>query len=289
MGDKKLGKDTFAFLDEQELQFTEEDRQKTISKIRDNHQHLPGKKEGFLRIFQNHAGPITVSALVIILTIVLLPSLMSDSNTGIIQSDSQQAVHPEINASFSVLLLGKEDTNNRMTVNILLTYNSDNRTIKMVPIPRDTYAPIFDADGEMITRDKLLYAYVYGSGPESAMASVSDLFSVTVDYYAVIPTKEFADSVVLTKNDVRNDQAASKVKKNLSIDKIKNLISQSETNMPEDKLNTLEVNSGTNSIEVVDMNEGLEPKMNNGIYYKEINQDMLDNISSILKKHLTGN
>ena len=40
--------------------------------------------------------------------------------------------------------------NNRISINLLLTYNKDKKMMKVLSIPRDTYAPISDNMMELL-------------------------------------------------------------------------------------------------------------------------------------------
>ena len=40
--------------------------------------------------------------------------------------------------------------NNRIPINLLLTYSKDKKMMKVLSIPRDTYAPILDNEMELL-------------------------------------------------------------------------------------------------------------------------------------------
>lgn len=59
--------------------------------------------------------------------------------------------------------------------------------MKVLSIPRDTYAPILDKNDGTTSYDKLTFAYDYGSGgAENVRTTVAKLFDLTIDYYAVM-------------------------------------------------------------------------------------------------------
>ena len=81
--------------------------------------------------------------------------------------------------------------------------------MKVVSIPRDTYAPISDKDDGTTSYDKLLFAYVNGSGgAENVRTTVSNLFDLPIDYYAVIDLETIStmiDSVNGIEYDLQED------------------------------------------------------------------------------------
>ncbi|SDQ78797.1 transcriptional attenuator, LytR family [Virgibacillus subterraneus] len=274
MKNKKFVKELFAYLDDEELNFTKQDREETITKIQKKH----NRKSNFKGLFQS-IGPVTATFLVIILSIgVLLPIIYSGDENGDNQLASQQN-----NNSFSVLLMG-EEPRSRTSLNILLAYNSDDESMKVVPVPRDTYVSILDAQGETIKKDKLLHAGAYGAGPKTVMATVSQLFDIPINYYATIPAENLAKSLGLTKNDTNRNNFMHEVKENLSISKIKELVKQSETNMTKDQFNILD--SDSTSVEIIDLREGYNEKMIDETYYVEIEEEKLAETSNVLQEHL---
>ncbi len=78
-----------------------------------------------------------------------------------------------------------ENNNYRSDVIMLLTVNFDDKTVDLISIPRDTYAPIYNTKG----RWKINAAFAKGGSAEGdgfayAMHTVSDLLGVPIDYYA---------------------------------------------------------------------------------------------------------
>ncbi|MBP1949655.1 LCP family protein [Virgibacillus litoralis] len=273
MNNKKLDKELFAYLDDEELYFTKQDREETITKIQKKH----NRKSNFKGLFQS-IGPVTATFLVIILSIgVLLPIIYSGD-----ENDEIQLASKHNNNSFSVLLMG-EEPRSRTSLNILLAYNSEDKSMKVVPVPRDTYVSIQDGQGETI-KDKLIHAGAYGAGTKTVMATVSQLFNIPIDYYATIPAERLAKSLSLNNNDIKRNNFMHEIKENLTISKIKELVKQSETNITKDQFNTLY--SDSISVETIDLKEGFNEKMINEIYYVEIEEDMLAETSSVLQEHL---
>ena len=81
---------------------------------------------------------------------------------------------------FSVLLLGvdeREGDRGRSDTMVVLTVNPEDKTTKMVSIPRDTYTEIIGRG----TMDKINHAYAFG-GIEMSMATVENLLDIPIDY-----------------------------------------------------------------------------------------------------------
>lgn len=88
--------------------------------------------------------------------------------------------------NISILFIGVDDSAERNQSNnnirsdalVLATLNNEDKSIKLVSIPRDTYTFIPDSGRE----DKITHAYAY-NGPSSTIESVETLLEVPVDYY----------------------------------------------------------------------------------------------------------
>ena len=94
---------------------------------------------------------------------------------------------------FSVLLLGvdeREGDSGRSDTMVVLTVNPDDKTTKMVSIPRDTYTEIIGRG----TMDKINHAYAFG-GIEMSMATVENLLDIPIDYVVQVNMEGFKDIV----------------------------------------------------------------------------------------------
>lgn len=117
---------------------------------------------------------------------------------------------------FSVLLLGtdgsfkrKGDVGRSDSI-IVLTVNPNQKSVKMLSIPRDTRTEIVDKG----TVDKINHAYAFGAakggpseGAEWSMNTVENLLDIPIDYYATINMDGFKDIVdavggVTVNNDI---------------------------------------------------------------------------------------
>ncbi|WP_053365626.1 LCP family glycopolymer transferase [Bacillus sp. FJAT-27245] len=94
---------------------------------------------------------------------------------------------------FSVLLLGvdqREGDRGRPDSLMLLTINPDEESIKLVSIPRDTYAKIIGKGVE----DKINHAYTYG-GVDMSIKTIENFLDVPIDYFIAVNTNGFEDLV----------------------------------------------------------------------------------------------
>ncbi|PUB10196.1 LCP family protein [Paenisporosarcina sp. OV554] len=94
---------------------------------------------------------------------------------------------------FSVLMLGvderKGDAGRSDTI-IVMTVNPNDKSTKMVSIPRDTYTEII-GKGSM---DKINHAYAFG-GIEMSMETVENLLDIPIDYVVQVNMEGFEDIV----------------------------------------------------------------------------------------------
>ncbi|RIU89344.1 LCP family protein [Oceanobacillus picturae] len=275
-------KQLFSYLDDEDLTFTKEDRAKTFNKIHQKEREKQNNTSQSRRI--NRLGPILGSVVVIILAIgLLIPTLYSQ------ESADQQQASQQNDSSFSALLIGENLASHRSEFNILMTYNNSDKSVNLVPIPRDAYVEILNAEGDSLEKDKLTHAYAFSRSPEAVLTTVSHLFDFPIDYYSVIPTEEIKKTLGISEGVereevVKEDRVRKLIKEQLSISQFKDLINGSQSNFPTEIFNQFDNN--LESIQVIDMEEGIEEKIINGIYYKKINNSVLEETSQKLKQHL---
>lgn len=274
-------KQLFSYLDDEDLTFTKEDRAKTLNKIHKKEREKQNNTSQSRRI---NRGPILGSVVVIILAIgLLIPTLYSQ------ESADQQQASQQNDLSFSALLIGENPASHRSEFNILMTYNNSDKSVNLVPIPRDAYVEILNAEGDSLEKDKLTHAYAFSRSPDAVLTTVSHLFDFPIDYYSVIQTEEIKKTLGISEGVereevVKEDRVGKLIKEQLSISQFKDLINGSQSNFPPEIFNQFDNN--LESIQVIDMEEGIKEKIINGIYYKEINQDVLEDTSQKLKQHL---
>lgn len=94
---------------------------------------------------------------------------------------------------FAVLILGvdeREGDKGRSDTIIVMTVNPNEKSTKMVSIPRDTYTEIIGKD----SMDKINHAYAFG-GIDMSMATVEELLDIPIDYVVLINMEGFEDIV----------------------------------------------------------------------------------------------
>lgn len=117
-----------------------------------------------------------------------------DREMSVLREEKVEPLHDDI----SILFIGVDDSsardqnssNIRSDALVLATLNNEDKSVKLVSIPRDTYAFIPDA-GE---KDKITHAYGY-DGASSSIESVENLLDIPVDYYVTMDFDAFIDIV----------------------------------------------------------------------------------------------
>ncbi|MCG7336184.1 LCP family protein [Sporosarcina sp. ACRSM] len=206
MKDKRL-RDKLYNAADQDLRFTKEDRHEVFEQIHKLEKNNT-KKKTFVS-FSKKFAPLTASLLVVGLCIFLfMPSILPGNFiTENKEGNASESVYKE--DEFLTTLLTVKDDNNRVPINLLLTYSKDKKTMKVLSIPRDTYAPILDKHNGITSYDKLTFAYDYGSGgAENVRTTVSTLFDLPIDYYALVDLETLSsmiDSVNGIDYDLQED------------------------------------------------------------------------------------
>ncbi|QHJ70710.1 LCP family protein [Planococcus halotolerans] len=117
-----------------------------------------------------------------------------DREMSDLRDEKVEPLHDDI----SILFIGVDDSSKRDQSSssirsdalVLATLNNEDKSIKLVSIPRDTYTFIPDAGKE----DKITHAYAY-NGPSSTIESVENLLEIPVDYYVRMDFEAFIDVV----------------------------------------------------------------------------------------------
>lgn len=102
------------------------------------------------------------------------------------------------NDNVSILFIGVDDSearhqgdgNSRSDALLLATLNPANKSVKLVSIPRDSYAYI----PKVGYRDKITHAHAFG-GTRATIETVEELFEIPVDYYVKMNFNAFIDVV----------------------------------------------------------------------------------------------
>lgn len=193
MEDKRL-KDAIFNTTDEELQFTKENRHIVFEQIRKIDENAVTQKKSL--IFVKKLAPVLVSLIVVALCLFLfMPSSLpgnlakessgSDFNKDSNTSVAKNPVVEETELLTTLITVKSKEMDNRIYLNLLLTYSKDKKMMKVVSLPHDTYAPIGDNDDGTAMYDKLLIAYNFG-GAENVKTAVSKLLNLPIDYYAVI-------------------------------------------------------------------------------------------------------
>ncbi|MEX3745697.1 LCP family protein [Lysinibacillus xylanilyticus] len=215
MEDKRL-KDAFSNTSDRELQFTKEDRHRVFERIRKINEEPHTQRKSLISI--KKLVPVTVSLLAIGLCLFLfLPSILSgnfneESNSSDFNKVSRtpvasDTVVEEEKISTTLITVKSKEMDNQIYLNLLLTYNKDQKMMKVVTLPAETYAPVSTNNDGTVLYEKLLFAYQFG-GAENVRTTVSKIFDLPIDYYAVIDLETFSrliDSVNGIDYDLQED------------------------------------------------------------------------------------
>ena len=199
MEDKRL-RERFKNSSNQQLTFTKEDRNAVFEEIRKQDKDSQTQK---IHVSPKKFVPLTVSLLVVGLCLILfLPSIFSgnfieESNRSDLNQETNIGVAADSNAleaefSTSLITVKSKEMENRIYLNLLLTYNKDKEMMNVVSLPNDTYAPVSDNEDGTTLYDKLLFAYQFG-GAENVKRTVSKFLNIPIDYYAVIDLETFSE------------------------------------------------------------------------------------------------
>ena len=113
------------------------------------------------------------------------------------QSKKEYAAVDPKEDSVSILIMGVDDSKERnfgdatrTDALILATFNVNDKSVKMVSIPRDSYVYI----PEEKKKDKITHAHAFG-GTEATIETVEELFDIPVDYFFKVNFNAFIDVV----------------------------------------------------------------------------------------------
>ncbi len=204
MKDRSL-KDTFSQMSNQELTFSKEDRDEVFEQLYKMEKNNIQKKS--LVSISKKFAPLTVSLLAVglclffFMPMILQENIINKNN----ETDSIGVVAQEDEYFTTLITVKAKDMDNRIYLNLVLTYSKDKKMMKVLSIPSDTYAPILDKNDGTTSYDKLLFAYAYGTGgAENVRTTVSKLLDLTIDYYAVMDLENFS-TVIDSVNGIDYD------------------------------------------------------------------------------------
>ncbi|MEK4386250.1 LCP family protein [Solibacillus sp. FSL W7-1464] len=192
----------FNDISDQELNFTKEDRNEVFEKIHSIQKSKIPKKS---LIVSSKMIPVTTALLIVGLCLFLfLPSMLPGTINKEISSISvNKETNPavagttgteEAKVLTTLITVKSEKMDDRIYLNLLLSYSTDKKMVKVVSIPYDTYVPVAEQDEGTTLNDKLLFAYQHG-GAKNVRTIVSSLFDLPIDHHAVIELRSFSSFI----------------------------------------------------------------------------------------------
>ncbi|MGM7683408.1 LCP family protein [Cytobacillus sp. Hm23] len=149
----------------------------------------------------------TIPLLVIILGVSTYGSILlnqaqsaaNDANEELVRGEKsekrEEVVHPKAD-NISILFMGVDDSeargsgNSRTDALLLATFNEEEKSVKLLSIPRDSYVYIPSVG----YNDKINHAHAFG-GPDGAVETVENLLDIPVDYFVKLNFNAFVDLV----------------------------------------------------------------------------------------------
>ena len=203
MEDKQF-RGKFNDISDQELNFTKEDRTEVFEKI---HSLQKSKNQKKSLIVPSKMISVTTTLLIVGLCLFLfLPSMLPGNLNKEISSISlNKETNPtvagttgteEAKVLTTLITVKSEEMDDRIYLNLLLSYSTDKNMVNVVSIPYDTYVPVAEQDEGTALNDKLLFAYNHG-GAKNVRTIVSNLFDLPIDYHAVIELRSFSSLIDL--------------------------------------------------------------------------------------------
>lgn len=296
-----------------DLVFSEKDRKRVFKKL--EQQPMKRKNRSF---FTQVAPTLAAFATILIIGVFTLSSgLIQKEESGMEQQTATAPVAE--NVTFSLLLLGI-DENQRNDINAVLTYNRKENSIYMTYLPRDTYVTISTNEGDR--KDKLAHAYKLG-GTDAAVSAVEDLFNLPIDYFVTADRETFEfffDSENVNLNQLQNGKEvfewfnkeekqkgranAEKLRMetlynlmsngypNITESEMKNFFDKVETNVPKEFIDSIpktRKEENRPSVTGLSVLGGRVDKHIDGIYYVEIEQSVLNHVSTEFRRHINLN
>ncbi|RFU68311.1 LytR family transcriptional regulator [Peribacillus saganii] len=119
-----------------------------------------------------------------------------DTDIGSSEKPKEAVVKPDVNNT-SILFIGVDDSNSRSFEEgtrsdalMLATFNEEEKSVKLLSIPRDSYVHVPGND----TYTKINHAYAIG-GPSETVKTVEELLDIPVNYYVRMNFYAFIDVV----------------------------------------------------------------------------------------------
>lgn len=278
----KFEKELSSYLDQEDLTFTKDDRKKTFNKIHNQTTTQHHNKSSFTRPIV----PIMATIAVFILAIALIPSFILNEKQNS-DADKSITVAEEGNGDSVLLLMGEDADRHRNPFNLLLTFNFDKESVKVVSLPRDLYVDRYNAEGEKFEKTKLLHVGAHDNDPAASVKTVSHYLDIPIDYYALMPMEEIIQLLGIDdKNKIyeieEQNSLANLLEKDQKFPELMELISHHQTNLTEDIFNQMEKKSY--QYDIIQLEEGLNNIFEDEIYYVELEPSFLEKLKNDLDK-----
>lgn len=95
----------------------------------------------------------------------------------------------EVKTSYNIFVMGKDFSNERDDLNMLITVNTDTNEVLFTGMPRDYYIDVFGYD----FKDSL--TNMYALGDDTIIKSIENFYQTTVDYKVILYTENLVDIV----------------------------------------------------------------------------------------------
>ncbi|WP_214480757.1 LCP family protein [Bacillus sp. SM2101] len=149
----------------------------------------------------------TIPLLAIILGVTTYGSILlnqaqsaaNEANEELVRGEKsekrEEVVHPKAD-NISILFMGVDDSeargsgNSRTDALLLATFNEEEKSVKLLSMPRDSYVYIPSVG----YNDKINHAHAFG-GTDGAVETVENLLDIPVDYFVKLNFNAFVDLV----------------------------------------------------------------------------------------------
>ncbi|WP_018933419.1 LCP family protein [Gracilibacillus lacisalsi] len=276
----KFEKELSSYLNQEDLSFTKDDREKTFNKIHSQTTTQYHNKSSFTRPIV----PIMATIAVFILAIALIPSFILNEKQNS-EADKSITSAEEGNGDSVLLLMGEDADRHRNPFNLLLTFNFDKESVKVVSLPRDLHVDRYNAEGEKFEKTKLLHVGAHDNDPAASVKTVSHYLDIPIDYYALMPMEEIFQLLGIDdENKIyeieEQNSLANLLEKDQKFPELMELISHHQTNLTEDIFNQMEKKS--NQYDIIQLEEGLNNIFEDEIYYVELEPSFLEKLKNDL-------
>ena len=95
----------------------------------------------------------------------------------------------EVKDSYNILILGKDFSDSRDDLNMLVTINTKTHKALFTSMPRDLYMPVFETN----FKNSLTFMYLYGE--EIQLKSIEQFYGIEIDYKFILYTENLVDVV----------------------------------------------------------------------------------------------